>query len=126
MGGVANDGVQTFHAAVSFIAAGTTGLRLRAAYTAAARVARHYPPMRFAGSDGARLQGPARRAEFTAIQALDTEAVEDELAQSGIPVPPTMNDMDMRMMLVEMRMRKAGKVGSATPAEEGAGGSVRL
>ena len=67
---------------------------------------------------------PLVAKEFTAIQALDTEAVEDELAQSGIPVPPTMNDMDMRMMLVEMRMRKAGKVGSAKPkakkAPEGA------
>ena len=26
-------------------------------------------------------------------------------------MPPTMNDMDMRMMLVEMRLRKTGKVG---------------
>lgn len=26
-----------------------------------------------------------------------------------------MNDMDMRMMLVEMRMRKAGKMGSSKP-----------
>ena len=49
--------------------------------------------------------------EFQACQALDTEAVEDELAASGIPVPPTMNDMEMRMMLVEMRLRKSGKVG---------------
>jgi len=67
---------------------------------------------------------PAVAKEFSVIQALDTEAVEDELAESGIPVPPTMNDMDMRMMLVEMRMRKAGKIGSSKPvpkkAPEGA------
>lgn len=67
---------------------------------------------------------PAVAKEFTAVQSLDTEGVEDELAASGIPVPPTMNDMDMRMMLVEMRMRKAGKIGDskpkATKAPEGA------
>ena len=55
---------------------------------------------------------PDVAAEFAACQSLDTEAVQDELAASGIPVPPTMNDMDMRMMLVEMRMRKAGKIGT--------------
>ena len=54
---------------------------------------------------------PAVSKEFAACQALDTEQVEDELMESGIPVPPTMNDMDMRMMLVEMRMRKSGKMG---------------
>lgn len=55
---------------------------------------------------------PDVAAEFAACQSLDTEQVEDELAASGIPVPPTMNDMDMRMMLVEMRMRKSGKIGT--------------
>jgi hypothetical protein len=55
---------------------------------------------------------PMVAEEFTKCQALDTEAVEDELAASGIPVPPTMNDMDMRMMLVEMRLRKTGKIGN--------------
>jgi len=51
--------------------------------------------------------------------------VEDELMASGIPVPPTMNDMDMRMMLVEMRMRKAGKIGQkkAAPKKAPAGAS---
>ena len=56
---------------------------------------------------------PVVAEEFTKVQALDTEGVEEELAASGIPVPPTMNDMDMRMMLVEVRLRKAGKVGVA-------------
>lgn len=58
---------------------------------------------------------PDVAAEFTKCQSMDTEAVEEELAASGIPVPPTMNDMDMRMMLVEMRMRKAGKMGASKP-----------
>lgn len=50
---------------------------------------------------------PEVAKEFTAIQALDTEAVEDELALSGIKVPPTVNDMDMRMMLVEVNRPRA-------------------
>lgn len=35
-----------------------------------------------------------------------------ELALAGIPCPPTMNEMDIRLMLVETRMRKSGKMGS--------------
>ena len=59
---------------------------------------------------------PEVAKEFSACQQLDSEEVEDELAASGIPVPPTMNDMDMRMMLVEMRMRKSGKISDQKPA----------
>ena len=59
---------------------------------------------------------PLVAKEFSAIQALDTEAVEDELALSGVVPPPTMNDMDMRMMLVELRLRKEGKIGATKPA----------
>lgn len=59
---------------------------------------------------------PDVAAEFAACQSLDTEEVEDELATSGVVPPPTMNDMDMRMMLVEMRLRKAGKVGGQKAA----------
>jgi len=59
---------------------------------------------------------PDVAAEFAACQSLDTEEVEDELAASGVVPPPTMNDMDMRMMLVEMRLRKAGKVGGQKAA----------
>lgn len=55
---------------------------------------------------------PDVAAEFADCQAMDTEQVEDELGASGVVPPPTMNDMDMRMMLVEMRLRKAGKLGS--------------
>lgn len=59
---------------------------------------------------------PDVAAEFASCQQLDTEQVEDELAASGIVPPPTMNDMEMRMMLVEMRLRKAGKLGSQKAA----------
>jgi len=50
--------------------------------------------------------------EFALIQGMDFTEVEDELAVSGIMAPSTMNDMDVRLMLVEMRLRKAGKLGS--------------
>lgn len=69
---------------------------------------------------------PLVAKEFSSIQALDTEDVEDELALSGIVPPKTMNDMDMRMMLVEMRLRKAGKLGekkAAAPKKAPAGAS---
>jgi len=59
---------------------------------------------------------PDVAAEFSACQALDTEEIEDELAMSGVVPPPTMNDMDMRMMLVELRLRKAGKLGEKKAA----------
>ena len=58
---------------------------------------------------------PMVAKEFASIQQLDTEEVEDELMASGIPAPPTMNDMDMRMMLVEVRLRAQGKVGTKKP-----------
>lgn len=45
------------------------------------------------------------------MMALDSESLEDELASSGIVAPPSMNDFDVRSMLVEVRLRKAGKVG---------------
>jgi len=36
------------------------------------------------------------------------DEVETELGNLGIPAPPTMNDFDIRMMLVEVRMRSKG------------------
>jgi len=56
---------------------------------------------------------PLVAKEYASLQSIDTEDVIDELATCGIVAPPTMNDMDMRMMLVEMRMRKAGTYGGA-------------
>lgn len=50
------------------------------------------------------------------VQAFDTEQIEDELALSGIPPPPTMNDFELRTMLVELRMRKKGKMGAKKAA----------
>lgn len=37
--------------------------------------------------------------------------MQGELGEGGITCPPTMNEMDIRLMLVEVRMRKSGKLG---------------
>lgn len=55
---------------------------------------------------------PVVATEFEAVNSVAIEEVEDELALSGIVVPPTMNEVEIRLMLVEMRLRKAGKVGA--------------
>jgi len=57
---------------------------------------------------------PLVAKEFGSIQGLDLDDVTDELAVSGIVASDMMNDMEIRMMLVEVRMRKAGTFGGAT------------
>ena len=53
---------------------------------------------------------PVVAEEFAKVQPLDFDEVEAELLQSGIRAPPTMNDMELKLMLVEVRMRAAGKM----------------
>ena len=63
---------------------------------------------------------PVVAAEFEKVQAVDIDSVEEELGLQGIVVPPTMNEVEMRLMLVEMRLRKSGKIGEqkkAAPAK---------
>lgn len=54
---------------------------------------------------------PVVAEEFTQVQPMAFEEVEAELQLSGIRVPPTMNDMEAKLMLVEMRLRLSGKLG---------------
>lgn len=54
---------------------------------------------------------PIVAEEFANVQPMAFEDVEAELQQSGIRVPPTMNDMEAKLMLVEMRLRISGKLG---------------
>lgn len=54
---------------------------------------------------------PVVAAEFAVVQPMSFEDVEEELQQSGIRVPPTMNDMEAKLMLVEMRLRISGTLG---------------
>ena len=54
---------------------------------------------------------PVVAEEFAAVQPMAFEDVEEELMTSGIRVPPTMNDMEVKLMLVELRLRLSGKLG---------------
>lgn len=57
---------------------------------------------------------PVVGEEFNNVQPMSYEEVEEELLTSGIRAPPTMNEMEVRLMLVEMRLRKAGKMPGAS------------
>jgi hypothetical protein len=54
---------------------------------------------------------PIVAEEFALVQPMPIEEVEEELQSKGIPVPPTMNEMDIKLMLVEIRLRFSGKIG---------------
>jgi len=54
---------------------------------------------------------PVVAEEFNNVQPLSFEEVEAELREKGIPVSPTMNEMEVKLMLVEMRLRFSGKLG---------------
>jgi uncharacterized protein CbrC (UPF0167 family) len=54
---------------------------------------------------------PVVAEEFALVQPMDIDDVEAELQSKGIPVPPTMNEMDIKLMLVEIRLRFSGKIG---------------
>ncbi len=53
---------------------------------------------------------PVVAEEFGKVQTMEFEEVEEELLESGIPVGPTMNDMDAKLMLVEVRLRMSGRM----------------
>ena len=57
---------------------------------------------------------PVVAEEFAQVQPMDFEDVEKELSEKGIPVPPSMNEMDVKLMLVEMRLRFSGKLKGQT------------
>jgi len=61
------------------------------------------------------MNDPDVAEEYAAVMSFDTEQIEDELAAGGIVAPPTMNDFELRTMLVEYRMMKSGK-GTTTKA----------
>ncbi|KAG7362251.1 RNA recognition motif containing protein [Nitzschia inconspicua] len=61
---------------------------------------------------------PVVAEEFQKVQPLSWDEVEEELMESGIRAPQTMNDMELKLMLVEMRLRLAGKLeGNGKPKQ---------
>lgn len=61
---------------------------------------------------------PAVAEEFMKVQGMTFEEVEAEIMSSGIPVPQTMNDMDAKLMLVELRMRLSGSLNDDNDAKK--------
>jgi hypothetical protein len=56
---------------------------------------------------------PAVAEAFNAVQPLTYEEVEEELIRSGVRGSPDMNEMDLKLMLVEVRMRSQKGNGAA-------------
>lgn len=61
---------------------------------------------------------PAVAEEFALVQTMEYDDVADELLKSGITAPPTMTEMDLKLMLVELRMRLTGKMPGQTGKKE--------
>lgn len=58
---------------------------------------------------------PVVAEEFAKVQPLTYEEVTEELQESGVRPGPTMNDMEVKLMLVEMRLRLAGRLNGEEP-----------
>ena len=54
---------------------------------------------------------PIVAQEFNNVQPMTFEEVEEELQEKGIRVNQAMNEMDVKLMLVEVRLRFSGKLG---------------
>lgn len=53
---------------------------------------------------------PIVAEEFAKVQPMTFEECEEELLQTGVRPPATMNEMDVKLMLVELRMRLSGRM----------------
>lgn len=60
---------------------------------------------------------PVVAEEFNKVQPMTYEEVEEELMLSGIRAPPMMNEMEVKLMLVEMRLRLAGRLDGDKPKQ---------
>lgn len=60
---------------------------------------------------------PVVAEEFASVQGMSWEEIEEELNESGIPAPPAMTDMDLKLMLVEMRLRLTGRLDGDKPKQ---------
>lgn len=61
---------------------------------------------------------PIVGAEYALVQPMTFDEVEEELLESGVRTPPSMNEMDIKFMLVEIRLRAAGQLGSKSKKKE--------
>ncbi|KAL3945874.1 MAG: hypothetical protein SGBAC_000025 [Bacillariaceae sp.] len=70
---------------------------------------------------------PVVAEEFANVQPLSYDEVEAELQESGVRPSAAMNEMEVKLMLVEMRLRNAGKLsGGGEPKKKPAKFSSKL
>lgn len=69
---------------------------------------------------------PVVAAEFANVQPMTYEEVEAELRESGVRPSAAMNEMDVKLMLVEMRMRLGRKMAGDEPKKQPAKFSSKL
>ena len=60
---------------------------------------------------------PVVAEEFAKVQPLSYEEVEAELQESGVRASAAMNEMEVKLLLVEMRLRLAGKLAGDEPKQ---------
>lgn len=61
---------------------------------------------------------PVVADEFAQVQTMEYDDVAEELLKSGVTAPPTMSEMDLKLMLVELRMRLTGKMPGQTSGKK--------
>lgn len=61
---------------------------------------------------------PVVAEEFNNVQPLSYEEVEEELMASGVRGSPDLNEMDLKLMLVELRLMLSGKAGKSSGTEK--------
>merc|ERR1719343_927226 len=61
---------------------------------------------------------PVVMEEFNAIQTMEYDEVVAELSQNGVRAPADMGDMDVKLMLVELRTVMKGGGGTDAPSSD--------
>ena len=61
---------------------------------------------------------PVVAEEFAKVQPLTFEEMAEELQDKGIRVSQAMTEMDVKLMLVEVRLRSEGKLGDSKPKKK--------
>lgn len=61
---------------------------------------------------------PVVAEEYAAVQPMSWDEVEEELMMSGVRGSPDMNEMDLKLMLVELRLMMSGRMPGKSKAKE--------